>query len=165
MECLIQALLYVSSLISASTATHQVFYVLPDNSTNVSCSFQPCATLNQYLLDNNGSLPVVSNVEYHFLPGGHHMHVPTNVTLRYLHNFMIVGSYNKLSPSVLFIYLKAYVRIRNLINFTISNMVIEASYIDYEFSSFFKCNMILSNCFSCKMTNVTFLNYGFFVRI
>ena len=60
-----------------STAT-EVLYVLPDNSTNVSCPSQPCATLSQYLLDN-GTLPVVSNVEYHFLPGEHH--IPANMTL------------------------------------------------------------------------------------
>ena len=55
-----------------------VLHVLPDNSsTNASCpSQQPCATLSQYLLDN-GTLPVVSNVEYHFLPGEHH--VPANM--------------------------------------------------------------------------------------
>ena len=60
-----------------STAT-EVLYALPDNSTNVSCPSQPCATLSQYLLDN-GTLPVVSNVEYHFLPGEHH--IPANMTL------------------------------------------------------------------------------------
>ena len=55
-----------------STAT-EILYVLPDNSANaVSCPSQPCATLSQYLLDN-GTLPVVSNVEYHFLPGEHHV--------------------------------------------------------------------------------------------
>jgi len=48
----------------------EIFYVLPDNSTNGSCPSQPCATLSQYLMDNNGTLPVVSNVEYHF-PGEH----------------------------------------------------------------------------------------------
>ena len=57
------ALLLVTASISASTAVEQIYYVLPDNSTNTSCMFQPCATLSQYLLDNNGSLPVVSNVE------------------------------------------------------------------------------------------------------
>ena len=36
-----------------------------------------CATLSQCLLDN-GTLPVVSNVEYHFLPGDHH--VPADTT-------------------------------------------------------------------------------------
>ena len=71
----IAVILHVVILTSMSAAAHhdQVFYVLPDNSTNASCSLQPCATLSQYLLDNNGSLPVVSNVEYHFLPGEHHV--------------------------------------------------------------------------------------------
>ena len=85
MKDLTQVLLIILS--SISTVSHQIFYVLPDNSTNASCLFQPCATLGQYLLDNNGTLPVVSNVEYLFLPGEHH--VPINATLQYLHNFMI----------------------------------------------------------------------------
>ena len=58
-----------------TTAT-KILYVSPDNSTNVNCPSQPCATLSQYLLDN-GTLSVVSNVEYHFLPGEHH--VPANM--------------------------------------------------------------------------------------
>ena len=61
-----------------STAT-ETLYVLPDNVTNVICPSHPCATLSQYLLDN-GTLPVVSNVEYHFLPGEHH--VPANMVLQ-----------------------------------------------------------------------------------
>ena len=62
--------------INISTAT-KILYVLPDNSTNAAgCPSQPCATLRQYLLDD-GTLPVVSNVEYHFLPGKHH--VPANI--------------------------------------------------------------------------------------
>ena len=57
-----------------STAT-KILYILPDNSTDaVSCPSQPCATLSQYFLDN-GTLPVVSNVEYYFLPGEHYMFV------------------------------------------------------------------------------------------
>ena len=56
-----------------TSAANEIFYVLPDNSTNaVSCPSQPCATLSQYMLDN-GTLPVVSNVEYQFLPGEHHV--------------------------------------------------------------------------------------------
>ena len=58
-------------MISKCTTT-DVLYVLPDNSTNVSCPSQPCATLSQYLLDN-GTLPIMSNVEYHFLSGEHHV--------------------------------------------------------------------------------------------
>ena len=57
----------------------QIFTVLPDDSTNVSCPSQRCATLSQYLLDNNGTLPIVSNVEYHFLPGEHCLPPSTNL--------------------------------------------------------------------------------------
>ena len=67
----------------------RVFYVLPDNSTNVNCPFQPCATLSQYLLDNS-TLPVVLNVQYSFLPGEHH--VPASMVLQNLHNFSIICS-------------------------------------------------------------------------
>ena len=70
------------------TIATQIFYVLPDNPINVSCSSQPCATLSQYLLDNNGTLPVVSNVEYHFLPGEHQ--IPTGAKLNLLYNFTLM---------------------------------------------------------------------------
>jgi len=61
-----------------ATAT-QVFYISPNSTANISCPSQPCATLSQYILDNNGTLPVVSNVKYYFLPGEHHL--PTNFIL------------------------------------------------------------------------------------
>ena len=54
-----------------TTAT-RIFYVSPFGFSNVSCPSQPCAALIDYLEDNNGTLPVVSNVEYRFLPGEHH---------------------------------------------------------------------------------------------
>ena len=155
----IQVLLFVVILTSISIASHQIFYVLPDNSTNVGDLFQPCATLSQYLLDNNGSLPVVSNVEYHFLPGEHR--VPINTTLQYLHNFMITGNLNnKLIPTVFSIDLQAYLRIANSTNFSISHIVFKTFGKQYEDSGHDICNVMLSNCFSCKITNVTLLNYG-----
>ena len=62
----------------------EIFYVLPDNTPDtVSCPSQPCATLSQHLL-NNHTLPVISNAEYHFLPGEHH--VPDNMMLQNLYN-------------------------------------------------------------------------------
>ena len=74
-----------------NSTTTDILYILPDNSTNaVSCPSKPCATLSQYLLDN-GTLPVVSNVEYHFLPGEHH--VPANMTLQDLHGFQLSVSH------------------------------------------------------------------------
>ena len=63
----------------------KILYVVPDNSTNPSNLFQPCTTLSEYLLDN-GTLPVVLNVQYYFLPGEHH--VPAaNMLLQDLCNF------------------------------------------------------------------------------
>ena len=58
----------VHVLIGISTAT-EIFYVLPDNSPNISCPSHHCATFS---LDND-TLPVVSNVEYHLLPGEHYV--------------------------------------------------------------------------------------------
>ena len=83
MKCII--VLVITMVEIYVSATTEVLYVLPDNSTDaVSCPSKPCATLSQYLLDN-GTLPVVSNVEYHFLPGEHH--VPANMILQDLYNF------------------------------------------------------------------------------
>ena len=93
--------------ICISTAT-EIFYVLPDNFTTASCPSQPCATLSQYWL-SNGTLPVISNVEYHFLPGEHY--VPANMMLQNLHNFSIIGALNNLSSSVVLVcsHVQSYV--------------------------------------------------------
>ena len=160
MRNLLQVFVFVAILLLASAATQTVFYVSPDNLTNTSCPFQPCATLSQYLLDNNGSLPVVSNVEYHFLPGEHHL--PTNMTLQYLHNFTMTGDSNlKVSSTVLFIDLQEYAEISNSINVTISNVVFKTYDKEYGIFERTVCNVVLRNCLSCKLMNVTFLNYGF----
>ena len=112
-------ILIATIVLTVSRAAEQIFCVSPDISIDANCSFQPCATLSQYLLDNNGSLPVVSNVEYHFLPGEHH--VPRrNVTLQYLHNFTFIG--NSLLSTVL-VDLYVCFKIESSINFVISNMV------------------------------------------
>ena len=73
-------------VISTCTAT-KILYVLPDNVSDVNCPSQPCATLGQYLLDN-GSLPVLSNVEYYFLPGEHHV---INVIKMEVLNLSLIG--------------------------------------------------------------------------
>ena len=142
--------------ISAAT---EIFYLLPENSTNAaSCGSQPCATLSQYLLDD-GTLSVVSNVEYHFLPGEHH--VPANMILQNLYNFSIIGTVNNSSsPVVLVGCSQSYVI--NIINSHFVNI----------FNVVFRhCNISTSNeikysslrvscCFSCKIENVTLLHYG-----
>ena len=158
-----QVLLLTILLISKSMSIKEVFYVSPDNSTNVSCAFQPCATLSQYLLDNNGSLPVVSNVEYHFLPGEHH--IPPNMVLQNLNNFMITASFNEVWLAMLFIHLQSSLVIKDSINLTISNIKFRTYDNEYHYNYMdilgFACNVILEKCLSCKVINVMFLHYGF----
>ena len=141
--------------ICMSTAT-EILYVLPDNSTNaVSCPSQPCATLSQYLLDN-GTLPVVSNVEYHFLPGEHH--VPANMTLQDLHNFSIIGTFSSLSPAVLIGCSQAHViKIINSCFVIITNVVIKHCSILPNGTTTLR-NLKLTCCYSCKLRNVTLLS-------
>ena len=164
MAVIILFLFLVTILISVPTAAQQVFYVSPDNSTNTSCPFQPCATLSQYLLDNNGSLPVVSNVEYHFLPGEHH--VPTNMTLQYLHNFTISGyqfSSTSAASTVIISSLYTCTKIFDSVNVTIDNIIFKmhnsSIILENPFSVLY--NLVLENCFSCKITKVIFLEFRF----
>ena len=143
--------------ICMSTAT-EIFYVLPDNSTNGSCPSQPCATLSQYWL-HNGTLPVVSNVEYHFLPGEHH--VPVNMMLQNLHNFSIIGAISNSSlPTVLIGCSQSFYAI-----YIINSFLVNITNVMFK-----HCNMLPKNiarthlklfcCFSCKIENVTFVQYG-----
>ena len=145
--------------IYVSTST-EILYVLPDKSTNSSCLTQPCATLSQYVLDN-GTLPVVSNVEYHFLPGEHY--VPANMKLQNLYNFSIIGNVSETShPVVLVGCSQPYVIIITNSHFVNINTVM-----------FKHCNVLpvikklkITNlkvfcCFSCKIVNITLFQYGF----
>ena len=136
----------------------EVLYVSPHNLANTSCPSQPCATLNQYLL-HNGTLPVVSNVEYHFLPGEHH--VPANMILQNLYNFSIIGTVNNSSSPVVLVGC-SHSYVVNIINSHFINI----------YNVVFKCcskvpdtkqqltNLRMSCCFSCKIINVTLLQYG-----
>ena len=159
MKCIIIIVLILTIVeIYVSTAT-EILYVLPDKLTDAtSCPSEHCATLSNYLLDN-GTLPVVSNVEYHFLPGEHH--VPANMILQNLHNFSIIGTVGNLSsPVVLVGCLKWYVI--NIIDshfVSINNVVFKRCSIWTDGKKDFK-NLGLSCCFSCKIANVTFIQYG-----
>ena len=138
---------------------NKILYVLPDNSTNTSCTHQPCTTLRQYLLDD-GTLPDVANVEYHFLPGEHQ--VPANMVLKNLHNFSIVGIVGKSSlqavlvgcvhPYVLKIHASHYVNIRNVL--------FKHCYHPQLQSHIYLTSLYLSWCFSCVLENITFINFG-----
>ena len=138
---------------------NKILYVLPDNSTNTSCAHQPCTTLSQYLLDD-GTLPDVVNVEYHFLPGEHQ--VPANMVLKNLHNFSIVGIVGKSSlqvvlvgcvhSHVLKIHASLYVNIRNVL--------FKRCYHPQLQSHMYLTSLYLSWCFSCVLENVNFTNFG-----
>ena len=159
MKCMITLsfiLMIVEINISAAT---KILYVLPDKSTNAaSCPSKPCATLSKYLLDD-GTLPVVSNVEYHFLPGEHN--VPANMILQNLHNFSIIGTIgNFSSPVVLVGCLQWYViDIINSHFVTIKNVMFKHCSIPPDNKTQLT-NLKLSCCFSCKIQNVTFMQYG-----
>ena len=144
-----------------STST-EILYVLPDNSTNSSCLTQPCATLSQYLLDN-GTLSVVSNVEYHFLPGEHH--VPANMTLQNLYNFSIIGNVSETSPPVVLVGCsQPYVIVITNSHFVNINNVMFKHHCDVlpVISTLLKItNLKVLCCFSCKIVNITLLQYGF----
>ena len=161
---LTQVVLLVTILISAPSTAQQVFYVLADNATNTSCPFQPCATLSQYLLDNNGSLPIVSNVEYHFLRGEHH--VPTDMVLLYLYNFAMIGCESYSSKSAVILgSLESYMQVYNSVNVSIQNLifmkhgVIMSDNNDYNLDLY---NLNVGNCFSCKIMQVIFIEYGLY---
>ena len=133
-----------------SNAT-QIFSVLPNNPTNVSCPSQPCATLDQYLLDN-GTLPVVSNVEYHFLPGEHA--VPTNIQIKNAHNFTLVGDISA-DPLVVFVGSSTF-SVHNSSKVIIANMLLKKT----NDQRFHTTNLVLLTCISCRVENFTFLGYG-----
>ena len=141
-------------IISKCTAT-EVLYVLPDDSTNVSCPSQPCATLSQYLLDN-GTLPVMSNVEYHFLSGEHH--VPANITLQDLENFSIIGDFSKISSQIVLVactQASYIIKIINSYNITIANVI---------FKQHHQVNLLMNLCYSCIIENVIFINSGLIAK-
>ena len=138
--------------ISNFTAT-KILYVVPDNSTDaVSCPSQPCATLSQYL-SVNGTLPVASNVEYHFLPGEHH--VPANMTLQDLHNFSIIGT-NQPSPLAVLVLVdcpQSYIiNIIDSYNVTIANVMFQQC--DHPQLT----NLLINSCHSCTLENIVFMN-------
>ena len=147
-------LLAIGNQFREATAS-KILYVLPDSSTNTSCTYQPCTTLSQYLLDD-GTLPDVANVEYHFLPGEHQ--VPANMVLKNLYNFSIVGIVCKGSlqavlvgcfhSQILKIYTSHYVTIRN--------MMFKRCYSPQTYLT----SLYLSWCFSCVLENITFTNFG-----
>ena len=158
MNCIIVLSFIFTTVEIYMSAATEILYVIPDNTTNAtSCPSQPCATLSQHLLVN-GTLPVVSNVEYHFLPGEHH--VPANMILQDLHNFSIIGIFHNSSPIVLVGCLQWYViNIFDSHFVTIKNVMFKHCGILPDDKTQLT-NLKLSCCFSCKIQDTTFMQYG-----
>ena len=146
-------------MISTCAAT-EILYVLPDNVSNVNCPSQPCATLGQYLrILDNGSLPVLSDVEYHFLPGDHHVVNVVNVEKAF--NFSLIGF--GLSLAKLICWSQLYVGVQFSYNVTIKNLVFNQcngvlfSSLDHIITA----GLFLHECLHCRVENIYFLGYGF----
>jgi len=109
---------------------------------------------------DSGTLPVVSNVEYHFLPGEHH--VPANMVLQNLHNFSIAGTVIK--PSSLVVLAgcsQSYViKIINSFDVTIANVIFKQCYQVQLNKSNILTNLLIDLCYSCTIENVIFMNLG-----
>ena len=161
MKCLI-VLMFLLAVEFQKLKANDVFYVLSDNSVNVSCSSQPCHshTLGQYLLINNGMLPQVTNVEYHFLPGEHH--IPANMMLTNLCNFSITGDVSEpSSPAVLVGCDNFYVlNINGSHNVSIRSVWFKRCYNPQLQLITFFTSLYMSLCHSCVIENVTFKNFG-----
>ena len=148
-------LIFIVHVISTCTAT-KILYVLPDNVSDVNCPSQPCATLGQYLLDNNGSLPVLSDVEYYFLPGKHHV---VNVINMKVFNFSMIG-FGFSSPKLIF-RPKSSVGFQYSYNVTIRNLIF-IQYSDDMISEFgLDASLFFYDCLHCKVEEIWFFGYGF----
>ena len=141
-------------LVGIFTKATEIFYILPDNSTNISCPSHQCATFSQYFLDND-TLAVVSNVEYHLLPGEHYAISTGTVLLDYLQNFSLVGFCNKQLqqlPSTLLV--STDIVIFYSYNITINNVIFKMLYSSIDVT------LQLVVCISCTIENVTLSGYG-----
>ena len=141
----------VAVLIGISTAT-EIFYVLPDNSPNINCPSHHCATFSQYFLDNY-KLPVVSNVEYHLLPGEHYVISTEMVEFTNFQNFLLVGIFNKQLQLASTILVSTDIAIFDSYNVTITNVVFKMLFPSND-------NLWLVACTSCTIENVTLTGYG-----
>ena len=146
-------------LIHTCTAT-RILYVLPDNVSDVNCPSQLCATLGQYLLDN-GSLPVLSNVEYHFLPGEHH--VFNSIRMERAINLSLIGFGLPSAKLVCKSLSCSYVSVFYSYNVFIRNLVFDqcCGVLKYRFPKYIAASLFLIVCSHCQVEDIKFFGYGF----
>ena len=151
-------MIFIVHVISTCTAT-KILYVLPDNVSDVNCPSLPCATLDQYLLDN-GSLPVLSDVEYYFLPGEHHINKVINITSAL--NFSLIGL--GLPPAELVCQAQSYVNVYFSYNINIRNLVFNHCHgnntLVSQFGVDIGAGLFLYECAHCKAEELWFDGYG-----
>ena len=149
--------IYTVHVIYTCTATELV-YVLPDSVSDVNCPSQPCAALGQHLLDN-GSLPVLSDVEYYFLPGEHHITNAVDICNAVDISLVGVG----LSPVELVCWSQSNVNILYSYNVTIRNFLFNHcnGNVVYKIGIDVGAGLFVFKCFICKVENVTFLVMDF----
>ena len=148
---------FITHIISTCTAA-RILYVLPDNVSDLNCPSRPCATLGRYLLDN-GSLPVLSNVEYHFLSGEHHV---VNIMFIFnAFNFSLIGC--GLSSPKFVCQPQAYIRIFHSFNVTIRNLIFDQCSGDLfpVVAMRIAPSLFLYECSHCRVENIIFIGYGF----
>ena len=153
---LIKVCMIAVVLVRISTAATKIFYVLPDNSSTISCPSHQCATFSQYFLDND-TLPVVSNVEYHLLPGKLYVISTEMIKLAYLQNFSFIGLYNKKSQLPSTIMISTDILIFDSYNVTIKNMIFKTLFL---FTIDINVQLRFVICSYCTVENVTFLGCG-----
>ena len=152
----IEVCIFTAVLIRISTAS-DIFYVLPNNSRNISCHPHQCATLNQYLLDNNGTLPVTSNVEYHLLPGEHYLNATNSIVFTNFLNFSLVGKFNEQQDLLPVILIGTNFSVIDSYNITIANVVFKKIMLLHAYHH---GDLWLTECFSCTIENVSLIEYG-----
>ena len=161
MELIHVFILATMSLCNWLPADTTVMYVLPDSISNMSCPSQPCATFSHYLLDH-GTLDVVSDVEYYLFPGEHH--VQTDIILKNLCNFSLVGITGIIPPSLILVgNLQSSIRIEESYNVTIRTVVFTRDHTYYSFQEIIynnATNLVLDTCNSCTLENITFFENG-----
>ena len=142
---LLTTAMFLGLTVKFQAAAVEVLYVLPNNLSNDSCPSQPCATLSQYLLDDNGTLPVVSNVEYHFLPGDYLL--MSTLVIEIVFDFSIVGYF----PAMIKCYPASHEAILHSSNVTIQNF------------TFNGCRGIACSCllYTYRVNGIAFLQHGF----
>ena len=97
----------------------------------------------------------VSDVEYHFLPGEHHLTNIINVEKAF--NFSLNGI--GLSPASLVCRSQSYVGVFLSYNVTITNLVFDQC--NGVLLGHITAGLILHGCFHCKVENIYFLGYRF----